>query len=277
MVWFLQKKNNNSVFIDFNFKLNKKSNVSIFKFFSLLNYSCNALFKKDSTFFYSLLPSLNNLKLQIIKKKKTHHLFSILVSPFFNHFFLPIVVISGSNVSSFLKLGKKNKNSSVSQMLACFFIRKYIILLHLFRFDLFLKNTVCTFPVFWRYIKMPTNDIYWNPMTLGWVFDVKVSRDEISLLSNSLNLEDWLNVSGWYFLSEESIQQCSWAVFKKDFLSLNFRKKSKWIFRYTLNWVAIQLQSGIQFGFKKNTKSKRLPKRHTKKMISKLQTRFWLW
>ncbi len=77
-----------------------------------------------------------------------------------NVFFIPLLVVSNSIVVSFLKLSGKNKHNTLSLLLSSYFLRRYLILLNHLEYDFYIKGVVSFFPLIWRYLNTPLEEVY---------------------------------------------------------------------------------------------------------------------
>ena len=155
--WFIFKKNKNiffnSLFFSplityFIFNFFKKKNIKkINNFYLNFYYIFNFFFKKKQMYIFNFfLKEVYPLRLQLLQKKKAQLFLSVLTFSFLENFFSPLFLISGSLTASSIGLGRKSRYSSVAQLLSCFFLRRYLILLNAPSFEVYVKNGKTLFP-----------------------------------------------------------------------------------------------------------------------------------
>jgi hypothetical protein len=191
--WFIFKKNknifSNSLFFStltnyFIFNFFKKKNIKkIINFYLNFYYIFVFFFRKKQLYTFNFfLKEVYPLRLQFLQKKKAQLFLSVLTPSFSENFFSPLFLISGSLTASSIGLTRKSRYSSVAQLLSCFFLRRYLILLNAPSFEVYVKNGVGIFSLLWRYITTPTDEIYWDFFSNQWVFDVKIFNNDLNLL-----------------------------------------------------------------------------------------------
>jgi hypothetical protein len=100
-------------------------------------------------------------------------------------------------------------------------MRRYLVSLAQLKFELWVKGGIGLFSAFWRHLVTPTDEVYWNPLSQAWVFDVKVSRTDFAPLVNTPSTEVWADLAGWRVLSATPVTLSSWDSFKESLGKIN--------------------------------------------------------
>jgi hypothetical protein len=145
----------------------------------------------------------------------------------------PVVTLSGSLIAAAVTLGRRSRTSPLAQLLVCYSMRRYLATLGRVGLELWLRGGVGLFPVVWRYLTGPSEEVYWNPLSQQWVFDVRIGADDIPALLKTPSLEAWAVLAGWRLVNQETWTTEAWAAFK---LSLDdWVSPEQWLKRYAFS------------------------------------------
>lgn len=135
-------------------------------------------------------------RLQIFQKKRAQLVLSLLTPAKDSLYYFPLIQASGSLTASATSLGRKLRASPLAQLLTCHFMRRYLVSLVKLNFELWVKGGVGLFSAAWRHLVSPVDEVYWNPLTQSWVFDVKTLRSDFGSLLSAPTAEAWADLAG---------------------------------------------------------------------------------
>jgi hypothetical protein len=218
-------------------------------------------------------------RIQILQKKRAQLALSYLVPSADNGFFMPLVLVSGALAAATTALGRHHRASPLAQLLACHFMRRYLIQLFSLRFELWVSGGIGLFSAFWRNLTTPADEVYWNPLTSSWVFDIKVPQAESAAFQQAPSLESWAELVGWRLLTPGAVHLDAWASLKA-YLTPPAKNPgvapSRWLVRYSFTWESVFFKPAQAFGLVRTPKARRLPRRQAKRLVKQAQTRFWV-
>lgn len=189
---------------------------------------------------------------------------------------LPALTITTPLLVAAVSLTPNLRFAPISQTITALATRRALLLLGGLRFELFVKGVVPAFGAFWRRVNAASRELFLNPLTERWMFDVTVPpfrRKEraarvAAVFDTSVELPN---------SPQESSDLPKVLKNEKDALNALLPKRSKKTYkRYTFTWHRIIMTSHVAHGFVKTKKARSIKKRLAKRITSTTKRRFWI-
>lgn len=186
--------------------------------------------------------------------------------------------LTSSNVISALAVPANLRYSKPLEKFIALTIRRVLLQLYPITFQIFIKNQSSVFGPFWRLLNFPTNEIYINPLTNTWVFDVKL-KNLMTITPNRIAY----TLFHAAVLEPASVLNNSYKTAAATFIASFFKNKQEPAYttksieyRLTLNWSCVFLMPNSLHCLIKQKKARSIKKRLTKRLTALAQRRFWI-
>ena len=128
------------------------------------------------------------LRLHMAQGRRAHVRFSLLAPV--EGSFHPLFLITGALAAAAAGLGKAARFTSLAQLFSCQLLRRFLLSLGSPLCDLWVRGGLTNFSLLWRHIRQPLDEIFWNPLSASWVFDVRLRGSDVARFSAVLSLSD---------------------------------------------------------------------------------------